>query len=388
MATTIRLWRHLFAADQRLVGPAADESEDWPESLGPRPGDAVFDWLSGNAGACWLGDEEARAALAKIGAKCPAPSPEVVGAVHDKAFAARFADAAGYLPACLRGLPVAYSPEELGRPDAWLADFRQSLAGWPPWTGGRFTLKPRLGSSGRGRVGGLAHALEEEKVRAALPRLAQRGGALLEPWLERGSDLSVMLHIAEGAASPDAPITLLGSAEQIVAPSGVYLGHLGEIDSRGRVFSGDPADEAMREAAAALAQEARAAGYWGPCGLDGFEFRGPASENGEGETRLRLRPIVEFNARFTVGIVVLGLLRRALAQVGPRLGIEPGERRGFLFALDPPGNWPDWEAAASAAGAGTLALPLGGRPGGPGLLFAREAQPLRAALVEQRAGPG
>ncbi len=396
VTATLRLWRHLFGAPQQWVGAAESEGgwseegwseEGWPETLGPRPEEAAFDWLSGVSGACWFGDRAARIALAAAGDAGASPSPAVVKRVHDKDFAVQVAEAEGYLPACLQGLSATYSPEDLADPDSWLEGLARRLAQWPAWVDGAFTLKPRLGSSGRGRVSGRAHALETAKIRAALPRLARQGGAVLEPWLQRETDLSVMLHIAPPASTADGAITLLGASEQLLAPSGVYLGHLGEIDSRGRVFSGSPWEEPMREAAAAAASRARAAGYWGPCGVDGFAFLGPETAAPHGPSRLR--PLVEFNARFTVGIVAAGLIRRALSQVKARLGLEPGERRGFLFALDPPPGWSQWGDLNEAAGPGSLLLPLApdstesgekGKQARPALLFARDAATLRAAV--------
>ena len=393
MAATLRLWRHLFASPQQWVGAPASE-ENWPETLGPRPGEPAFDWLSGISSACWLGDRAARSALADTGDEEASPPPAVVEKVHDKDFAARVAEEDGFLPACLRGLSVTYAPQDLADADSWFEDLTRRLAEWPAWVDGAFTLKPRLGSSGRGRVSGRAQALESAKIRAALPRLARQGGAVLEPWLRRETDLSVMLHIPPPAPSPGS-ITLLGASQQLLAPSGVYLGHLGEIDSRGRVFSGGPWEEPLREAAAAAAGRARHAGYWGPCGVDGFAFHGP--ETGAPGGPLQLRPLVEFNARFTVGIVATGLIRRALGRVRPRLGLEPGERRGFLFALDPPPGWLHWEALKEATGPGSLLLPLGTEspqsaenrnPARPALLFARDADALRAALAPSaNAGP-
>lgn len=313
------------------------------------------------------------------GASAPA---DIVRRVHDKAFAANFASASGYLPKCLADLTCVYAPGELAEPGPWLAELKARLAAWPTWTGGRFTLKPRHGSSGRGRVGGRAGALDEAKLRASLPRLAERGGAVLEPWLERTRDLSVMLQIAPPEMGTEGGVRLLGTAEQILAPSGVYLGHRGEIDSRGRVFSGCDDEEPMREAAAALAGEARAAGYWGPCGVDGFAFQRPGKPAEHSASEPELRPLVEFNARFTVGIVVVGLIRRALERVKPEIGLEPGGRAGFLFGLEPPPGWRSWQALAEAAGPGVRHLPLDQAPNGPALLFDSDARTLRQLAAE------
>jgi len=403
VAATLGLWRHLFGPRQTRVGPAVHPAEEnWPPALGPRPDEAAFAWLEALPSACWLADAGAREVLSASGADLSAPPVSAVETTHDKAFAADFAAASGYRPKCLDGLIHSYSPPELGDAEAWLADLQARLQSWPAWTRGRFTLKPRLGSSGRGRVGGRADALEPEKLGAALPRFARQGGALLEPWLERTTDLSVMLHIAPPAPEGGGEITLLGAAQQWLAPSGVYAGHLGEVDSRWRVFSGGPYEEAMREAAAAIAISAQQAGYWGPCGVDGFAFEGPggAESDSPGRASPVLRPLVEFNARFTVGIIVAGLLRRAARQAAPALGLQPGERRGFLFALDPPGDWNDWASLAEAAGPESLLLPLhaAANPATagpeaeatvarPALLFAPDAATLRDALASP-AGPG
>ena len=96
--------------------------------------------------------------------------------------------------------------------------------------------------------------------------------------------------------------------------------------------------------------------------------------------REQLRPVVEFNARFTMGIVAVGLLRRALEQVRGPLELTSGERRAFLLTIDAPAG--GWES--SGLDDDVLRLPLA-PPGAslqPALLFAREAAALDAALPE------
>jgi hypothetical protein len=210
-------------------------------------------------------------------------------------------------------------------------DRRARLRTWPDWTRGRFCLKPRLGSSGRGRVPGDAAHLDEQALARSLPRLARHGGALLEPWLAREGDLSAQLHVA-----PDGVVTLLGTLELCVTASGVYRGHRGRLDHRLRIASGSAHDDGLLEAAMILAQAAHAEGYHGPCGIDAFAFRGP-----EGTL---LRPAVELNARFTLGTIVAGLLRRARPHLRRRLPTPPGSLRSLHFAL-PARSGPDFEAA-------------------------------------------
>ena len=190
---------------------------------------------------------------------------------------------------------------------------------------------------------------------------------MLEPWLERRGDLSAQLFIG-----PDAELLLLGTAELVVERSGLYRGHRGWVDDKGRVTSGSRYDETLREAAVAVARAAGDAGYRGPCGVDAFCFE---REPG----RVELRSVVEFNARFTLGVIAIGLLRRALPRIPPGLAPRPGERCAFYFGLAaPPRGWPRDNTEEC------LVLPLA-RPAGraaPALLIARDR-----AVLDARLGP-
>jgi hypothetical protein len=302
-------------------------SSFWPDALGDAPEEPAFPWLSSCRTHAWFPNAETDALLRSHERGPLLPPAAVVAAVHDKAFTERVCEAEDLAPRPLRGLSLILEPEELAAPE-----IRQRLQAhvdaWPEWIGGRFALKPRLGSSGRGRVPGEAGRLDVESVQGALPRLAARGGAILEPWLDREQDLSVQLHVAR-----DGDVTLLATLVQHMSPAGVYRGHSGRVDHRGRVTSGTQYDDGLLEAALALSQAARAKGFHGPCGVDAFTFHGPE--------RLLLRPAVEFNARFTTGTLVASLLRRALSHIGPRIGLAPGEPRFFHFALEAPEDgWP------------------------------------------------
>jgi hypothetical protein len=182
---------------------------------------------------------------------------------------------------------------------------------------------------------------------------------VLEPWLERLEDLSALLRV-----EPGAPPLLLGSARQRLAGSGLYRGHEGWVDARGRVGSGSPNDEALREAAVLLAGAAADAGYAGPCGLDAFAFRAPDGSRA-------FRPVVELNARFTAGCVALGWVRRALPEAAARLGLEPGGRLAFRFELD---------AGPAEPGPGLHRVDLAaeGESLRPALVFARDASSLES----------
>jgi hypothetical protein len=334
VATVARLWHALFAPGTGWLDAELPPLA-YPPAWGARPRDAVFPWLE--APGCvtaWLNTEAAAGRAAAAGRDLTGAAPAVVRRVHDKAFAHAVARREGLLPAELERAVAVLEPESLRDADVAVDRIRAELARWPGWARRRFTLKPRFGSSGRGRVAGTDGNADTEPLRGALPRLAERGGAMLEPWLERTEDLSASLWIGAGGE-----LVLLGTTRQWLAPSGLYLGQRGTVDSRGRVTSGSDRDEALREAAANVGRAAAEAGFYGPCGLDAFAFRSDAG----GEA---FRPVVEWNARFTLGTLAIGLIRRALGASAEAFGLTPGERLAFHFGLDAPrGGWPEADSA-------------------------------------------
>lgn len=377
VAATVALWRTLFPARHHLLG-AENTPEPWPECMGARPHAAAFPWLDDLPLASWLADPGAMQLAHENGLAGSGPSSETVMHVHDKAFSFRMSEELGLTPSPLEGLGRVFEAEELRASTDWIGHVEQEVMRWPDFTQGRFCLKPRLGSSGRGRVSGQAHAFDAATLKGAARGLARRGGAILEPWLKRASDFSVQLHIGDSEPS----ITLLGSLQLWVTNTGLYRGHLGEVDSRGRVFSGGPDEEDIRVAAAALASEARELGFRGPCGVDGLSFEMPPTSTGPA-ARI-LRPIVEFNARFTLGTVAIGLIRRNLGRLHRELALSPGERRAFLFALDTPGLESSWEALAKSLPDQSLCLPLAppSSTTRPGLIFCDSLDALRSVLPE------
>lgn len=376
VAATVALWRHLFPAPHHLIG-TADTTECWPESMGDRPQEAAFAWLEGRSVASWWGDPRAVDLARENGLEWPEADAETILRVHDKAFAVRMSQELGLVPTELDDLGFVLEAGELTASDDWIDRVEREIGTWPAFTGGRFCLKPRLGSSGRGRVSGQADDLDRVVLQGAARSLARRGGAILEPWLARSGDFSVQLHIGD----TDPAVTVLGGLRLWVTNTGLYRGHLGEVDSRGRVFSGDPEEERARTAAAMLASEAQALGFRGPCGVDGLSFEIPGRADEE-PTRV-IRPAVEFNARFTLGTIVIGLIRRNLKRLQTELELSPGQRRAFLFALDTPPGWTSWEALAESLPGRVLGLPLAAlsAPARPGLVFADSLTELEDSLL-------
>jgi hypothetical protein len=351
-----RLWALLFGKRDTLYLPEGDAKGPsircealWPADLGDPPEEAAFPWLVPGGVHAWLNTETAVAhAREAFGEPLVGPAPESVRALGDKANTARVCAELGLGPASLLQLIEPLTPEECLDPDTLIPRLDALLRSWPDWTERRFTLKPRFGTSGRGRAGGI-DSVDTPAIRGALPRLAARGGAMLEPWLKRQADLSVSLLVPPPETSEALP-TILGSLEMLTSPSGLYRGHCGEIDNRGRVFSGHREDEFLRGEAALLAADARRSGFSGPCGVDAFTYLE--------EDRIRLRSAVEFNPRITMGIVTIGLIRRALPRVREALDLSPGQRRGFLMTTFGEQDLPRREAMLARLGKDALVIDL------------------------------
>lgn len=344
-----RLFSHLFSGssilrDPELAGAGPWRSVPcerlWPGSLGPPPEAPIFPWLeSAGRVTAWLNTASLEASVREaLGMPLSGPAPDRVALVHDKAFAVRAAQELGLVADSVAPWIEILDAEACADPERVLDRLSASLRRWPDWLEGRFTLKPRQGTSGRGRVGG-RDRIDPIALRGALPRLAERGGAIFEPWLARRSDLSITLHVPAPDETGALP-TLLGSLEMLTSASGVFRGHCGEVDSRGRIHSGLPADESLRADAVRVAERARAQGFFGPCGVDAFSHFEPTAT----PDRECWRHCVEFNARPTMGLVTIGLVRRALPSLRETLGLEPGMRRAFAMVL----LGPDFGPHASA----------------------------------------
>jgi hypothetical protein len=258
-------------------------------------------WLRAATGLVpWMSTPAAAAAARRLGVPSWGATPAVVRRVHDKAFAVRAVRAVPVDPDVdpLRGLVVILAPAVLASIRA--AERVEDIVGrWPPWARASFTLKPRFGTSGRGRLAGRDGMLPPGARGAALSRLSRRGGAILEPWLARVDDFSSLWWIGDDGA------TLLGCTRQIVRPSGVYLGCdvVREADGCLGSGAGTDVDAALAAAARPVVEQAARVGLRGPCGVDAFTWR-------HLDGAVRLRGVVELNARFTAGHVALATALR------------------------------------------------------------------------------
>lgn len=311
-----RLWAALFAEGTHFLGEPASSSP-LASALASGADQPAFPFCAGERALVpWLATIEAAALARAEGLPLAGTPPEVTLRVHDKAFAHEAARAAKLVPGELAEAMLVLAPADLEDADAARCRIEGGVARWPAALRARFVVKPRLGTSGRGRLTGRDGAIDASTLRGALERLRARGGALVEPWLERSLDLSAQLWIADLD-----DVRVLGTLRQILTPHGAPLGHAGRIAVDGSVDSGTSWDAELREAAHAIGLAAARAGFRGVCGLDSFVFRGA-------DGAAVLRPVVELNARFTAGTVALGHVARAL-----RAGLIPGARV-FYFGFE------------------------------------------------------
>jgi uncharacterized ferritin-like protein (DUF455 family) len=299
-------WAALFSAERGaplLLSPGDDDAQAaWRQALSAAFAGAALPGLAAGGGLiAWLNTPSAEEVGRAHRLPLHGAPPDATLAVHDKAFAQQVAEAMDLHPVCLRGLITIFSSEDCAEPAAANARLADWVRRFPDWTGRRFVLKPRLSTSGRNRVfgtwtaGGIAPGVTD----AAWRLLGERGGCVVEPWLERGQDLSLQMIV-----QPEAH-RILGTTAQLLTRSGQILGNRGIVDESGALRAGvDPAtEEALHAAAEKLGAAAARRGFFGVAGVDAFSFRGP-------DGKLELRAVVEMNARFTTGTVALGLVRR------------------------------------------------------------------------------
>ncbi len=360
-----RLWAALFPSGARLVGSGAPAAPRLSAAFAAVAEEPAFPFCAAGASLVpWLATAEASALARAEGVPLAAAPPEVVRRVHDKAWAQAAAQATGLVPAPLAGASLVLAADELSDADAARCRIESAVSAWPEALRGDFTVKPRVGTSGRGRLAGRDGRIDATRLGGALARLRAAGGALVEPWLERTLDLSAQLHIAASGE-----VRVLGTLRQVLTAHGGPIGHSGLVDRDGSIVSGTRWDSALRAAALAIGGEASRAGFRGPCGLDALVFR--ASDGAPS-----LRPVVELNARYTAGTVALGHVSRAV-----RAGLAP-DARAFYFGFAPAGDaWP----ALPQDGVDPLGVLADDRS--VRLCLVRDAAALDALLSQDRRSP-
>ncbi len=132
---------------------------------------------------------------------------------------------------------------------------------------------------------------------------------VIEPWLDRVQDFSVQLEMT------DKGLKLCGYTGLVTDARGQFVANFAESHHHKRVPAmvvsqfREPGDISQRlldfygEIFAALETELRQANFVGPIGIDAFVYR---DSNGQA----KLKPIVEINPRYTMGRVLVELMRQ------------------------------------------------------------------------------
>ena len=212
------------------------------------------------------------------GWQCPTPPADVVRKVNSREF--RFAlEQARQIG--LAGSALVTSLAELARV---LQEHGNMPLGW--------LLKANFGMSGRETVRGRGATLDEKTQNWARKRLATAGPIVFEPIVECIAEAGIQIDVPRFG-----PPELVGITPLLVDGSGVYRG------SRFASRASDTEDwRPAEEVALQAARELQRLGYFGPLGIDAMQYR---DENDQ----IRLRPLQDINARYTMGRLALGFRR-------------------------------------------------------------------------------
>lgn len=246
---------------------------------------------------------------ARAGALGCRANPQVTRQVNSKAFSHRHAADAGLEPGAFAFARKVHSTDELA----------EHLAEVPEDVARQWVLKPLWGFAGGGRLTGAGRSPPNDSKGRLAALLKRDGAVLFEPWVQRTGDFSTQMWVSgPGRVAPLCVTRLL------TTPSGRYMGTASTAPEDAATV------HALREGASAAANWLAHAGYTGPAGVDALAFTDPV------DGRSLLRPVVEINARFT-----LGLLASTVADMAAASGAWPAGSP-WTFVLDPrapPGRW-------------------------------------------------
>ena len=176
----------------------------------------------------------------------------------------------------LPGARVVHTAEELS----------EAAARARPGADDKWVVKSPHGFAARERVLGRGPRVEGPQAVWALKRLARGEPLIFQPWLEVRREYGVVVEV-----STEGSHRLLGVSDLQTNGAGTGTGY---------VLGRPPAPERMKEledVAEVVCERLRAEGYGGPAGFDALEHAGG------------LHPLLEVNARYTMGFVALAVER-------------------------------------------------------------------------------
>ncbi|MDR3459467.1 MAG: DUF455 family protein [Verrucomicrobiae bacterium] len=174
----------------------------------------------------------------------------------------------------------------------------------------KIIIKAALGVAGSNAMRLFEPAILETQKRWLQNAFAHKRELVVEPWLERLMDFSVQLEMSERGLKLCGYTGLLNDARgQFIAnfaeahhhkriPAKVISQFNAPVDVSGQLL------ELYGDIFAVLETELKARDFTGPIGIDAFVYR--ASDG-----TVKLKPVVEINPRYTMGRVLVELMRQA-----------------------------------------------------------------------------
>lgn len=185
--------------------------------------------------------------------------------------------------------------------------------------GHRWVIKAEFGMSARERIFGcgVLNVADQNWVRR---RLANHGVLFFEPWVERIGEVGIQIDVPALGALP----RLVGLTPMLVDHRGQYAGSWCAFDEQQFPLEHDFWPKAI-DVCLQAAMQIQAAGYSGPLGIDTMVYR-------DDDGSMRVRPLQDMNARWTMGRLALGFRRLlkpgqiALWEHGGEVGVlNPGQ---------------------------------------------------------------
>lgn len=137
--------------------------------------------------------------------------------------------------------------------------------------------------------------------------IAAEGGVLIEPWLDRVLDFSFQFHQTDGKLRPVGMVRMVNDQRGQYQASEHYpklgTGLSGELQALLNGPRGGRLKQLQESLRNLLEPNLAQAGFQGALGVDAFAYRH--------EGRLLIKPITEINARYTMGRLMLELMRNA-----------------------------------------------------------------------------
>ena len=182
----------------------------------------------------------------------------------------------------------------------------------------KIIVKEALGLAGSNAMRLFEPELLESHRRWLANAVANGRQLVVEPWLERELDFSVQLEMTGDGLKLCGYTGLINDAKGQFQANVATPGHQKKIPANLIALFPDPPGIAQRLHAlyadifALLEEKLRHTNYLGPVGIDAFAYR-------DAQEKIRLKPVVEINPRYTMGRLTVELMKH----------VAPGSRGEF-----------------------------------------------------------